>query len=264
MSGEEALKKTTLRSLGLTGGSAIVRYIDCLFSSFCGVFIINSYRSLQYVNYIELFLPSELFSAGVWAYGKAIYNFFLRFLLKNKTPGEEDGREVTETVAVPATPVAKETTPSPSSQPDPAPSCPETSPTDVPIKSSDHDSPMEALPTLTPVSFTSTLPVQQEEVPKPQDTVRPKVPPAREMPEEDGEEAGPSGLNSHHSSSSPSAPSAVFIPFSGGGQRLGGLGVGAVSSALLSSSLSPLTAAVESPKAKKAKSSYSSSAKVSY
>lgn len=199
-----------------------------------------------------------------------LYNFFLRFLLKkNKTPGEADGGEVTETVATPATPVAKETIPSLSSQPDPTPSRPETSSTYVTTKDSDQDWPMETLPTPTPVSSTSMLPVQQEDVPNSQIAVQPKVPPVgKEMPEEDGEEAGPSGLNSHHSSSASCAPSAPFIPFSGGGQRLGGLGVGAaghpLSSALSSSSLSPLTAAVESPKAKKAKPSYSSSAKVSY
>uniref|UniRef100_A0A7N5ZXV5 RBD domain-containing protein n=1 Tax=Anabas testudineus TaxID=64144 RepID=A0A7N5ZXV5_ANATE len=210
VSGEEALKKTTLKSLGLTGGSAIVRFL----------------------------------------------------LKKDKSPGEADGGEVIETVAMPATPVAKETTPKSSSLPDPAPPCPETSPTDVPIKGSGHDWPMETLRMPTPVSSTSSFPVQLEEVPSPQTSVRPKIPPVgREMPEEDGEEAGPSGLNSQDSSSASSAPSAPFIPFSGGGQRLGGLDAGAVAHSL-SSSLSPLTAAVESPKAKKAKPSYNSSAKV--
>ncbi|XP_026216258.1 tether containing UBX domain for GLUT4 [Anabas testudineus] len=209
VSGEEALKKTTLKSLGLTGGSAIVRFL----------------------------------------------------LKKDKSPGEADGGEVIETVAMPATPVAKETTPKSSSLPDPAPPCPETSPTDVPIKGSGHDWPMETLRMPTPVSSTSSFPVQLEEVPSPQTSVRPKIPPVgREMPEEDGEEAGPSGLNSQDSSSASSAPSAPFIPFSGGGQRLGGLDAGAVAHSL-SSSLSPLTAAVESPKAKKAKPSYNSSAK---
>lgn len=193
-------------------------------------------------------------------------NFFSRFLLKkNKTPGEADGGEVIETVTLPTSPVAKETTPSSSSQPDPAPSGPETSPARVPTECSDQDCPMETLPTPTPVCSTSALPVQQEEVPNPQNAVQPKVSPVgREIPENDGEEAGPSGLNSHSSSAS-CAPSAPFIPFSGGGQRLGSLGLGAAghprSSALSSSSL---TAAVESPKAKKAKPSCSSSAKVSY
>ena len=35
MSGEEALKKTTLRSLGLTGGNAIVRYADAEETACC-------------------------------------------------------------------------------------------------------------------------------------------------------------------------------------------------------------------------------------
>lgn len=115
-------------------------------------------------------------------------------------------------------------------------------------------------------SATSTLPVKQEEVPNSHDAVRPKVPPVEKgLSEEDGEKAGPSGLNSHPSASSYSA--APFIPFSGGGQRLGGPGGGAagrsVSSSSSSSSLAAHTVAVESPKAKKAKSSHSSSTKVS-
>ncbi|XP_045903477.1 tether containing UBX domain for GLUT4 isoform X2 [Micropterus dolomieu] len=214
VSGEEALKKATLKSLGLTGGSAIVRFL----------------------------------------------------LKKTKAQGEEDDREVTETAAIPATPVAKETTPSPSSQPDPAPSHPETSTAEVPTKNSSPHRPMEAHPEPTPASATSKLPIQQEEVPKSHDAVRPKFPPVeRGMPEEDGEQAGPSGLNSLSSFSSSSAPLAPFVPFSGGGQRLGGPVGGAegrsLSSSLSSSSLSALTAGVESPKAKKAKSSYGSNAK---
>ncbi|KAF1394846.1 hypothetical protein PFLUV_G00005370 [Perca fluviatilis] len=199
VSGEEALKKATLKSLGLTGGNAIIRFL----------------------------------------------------LKKNKAQGEEGGREATETAAMPTTPVAKETTPSPSPQPDPAPSTtpvakettpspspqpdpapsqPETSTTDVPTKKSSPQRPIEeAHPAPTPApAASSTLPVQQEEVPNSLHTVRSKIPPVeRGRPEEDGEEAGPSGLNSHpssssSSSSSSSAPSAPFIPFSGGGQRLGG------------------------------------------
>ncbi|XP_026158293.1 tether containing UBX domain for GLUT4 [Mastacembelus armatus] len=210
VSGEEALKKATLKSLGLTGGSAIVRFL----------------------------------------------------LKKNKTPGDEDGEEATETVAMPTTPVAKETTPNMSSQPDPAPSLPEISTSDEPIKNSDPDRPIETLSAQAPISTTNTAPVQQEEIPHPQDAVRPKVAPGRTgMPEEDDDEAGPSGLNSLPLSSS-STSSATFVPFSGGGQRLGGLGAGAVGHSVYSPlSLSALSAAVESPKAKKAKSSYSSSSK---
>ncbi|XP_022611304.1 tether containing UBX domain for GLUT4 [Seriola dumerili] len=213
VSGEEALKKATLKSLGLTGGSAIVRFL----------------------------------------------------LKKNKTPGEEDGRQATETAVMPTTPVAKETRPSSSFKPDPAPSHPETT-TDMPVINSSPDRPVETLPAPSPASATSTLPhtlVQQEEVLNPQDAVRPKVPHVeRGAPEEDGEEAGPSGLSSHQSSSSSSAPSAPFIPFSGGGQRLGGPRGGVVERSLSSSSsLSALTASVESPKAKKAKSSHGANTK---
>nr|XP_019939218.1 PREDICTED: tether containing UBX domain for GLUT4 isoform X1 [Paralichthys olivaceus] len=217
VSGEEALKKTTLKSLGLTGGSAIVRFL----------------------------------------------------LKKNKSPGEEDDSEAIETAAIPTMLVAKETTHSTSSQPDPAPSRPATSTTDEQVKNSSPDRPMETLPTPTPASVANSLPVQQEvpveqkEVLNTQGAVRPKVPPVeKSVSVDDGEKAGPSGLSSQPSSSSSFAPSAPFIPFSGGGQRLGGPVGGAVGrSPSLSSSLSGLAATVESPKAKKAKSSHGSSTK---
>ncbi|XP_058495747.1 tether containing UBX domain for GLUT4 [Solea solea] len=209
VSGEEALKKATLKSLGLTGGSAIVRFL----------------------------------------------------LKNNKSPGEGDGTNVTETAAIPTIPVAEETTYSSSSQPDPVPSHPELPSTNMPVRNSSPNRPKETLPVPAPASATSTPSVQQEEVVNPQDAVWPKVPPVeRGVKEEDHEEAGPSGLNSHSSSSSPNVPSAPFIPFSGGGQRLGGPGaVGRSPSS--SSALSAVTVAVESPKAKKAKSSHSSSSK---
>uniref|UniRef100_A0A3Q4AYW5 RBD domain-containing protein n=1 Tax=Mola mola TaxID=94237 RepID=A0A3Q4AYW5_MOLML len=194
--GAEALKTATLKSLGLTGGSAIIR-----------------------------------------------------FLLKNsKTQGEEDGREPVETDTMPTAPVAKDTAPCLPSQPDPAKS-----------------QPTERHPEPPPTSATITFTVQQEEDSKSQRAYQPKVE-SSERPEDDGEKAGPSGLNAHPVSSSPTAPSAPFIPFSGGGQRLGGPVAGAGGRSLsssASSSLSALTAAIESPKAKKAKSSHSSSTKVS-
>ncbi|KAM4603514.1 tether containing UBX domain for GLUT4 [Polymixia lowei] len=212
VSGEEALKKASLKSLGLTGGSAIVRFL----------------------------------------------------LKKNKTPGEEDGGETMETVIMPTTPVAKEGTPVPSTHPDPTPSQAETSAVEVPIKTSSPDRPVESPPAQAPASadFSAirTLPVQREGVPNPQDAVRPKAKPTGVMaPEEDGEQAGPSGLNSSQPPSSSSPPPAPFIPFSGGGQRLGGPGGGGaghslpLSSSSSSSSLSATAAAAGSPKAKKPK-----------
>nr|XP_020510058.1 tether containing UBX domain for GLUT4 [Labrus bergylta] len=218
VSGEDALKKTSLKSLGLTGGNAIVRFL----------------------------------------------------LKKNKHPEEEDGSDATQTTAMPTSFVAKETTPCPSPHLDATASRVETSTTEVPIKNSVLNRPMETQSTPATTSATSALPVQQEEVQNSQEAVRTKIPPVdRGVPEEDGEKAGPSGLNCHSSSSSsfvtpsaPSAPSAPFIPFSGGGQRLGGPGGGTGGRSLCSSSsassLSAMTAAVESPKAKKAKSSHGS------
>ncbi|KAF7655131.1 hypothetical protein LDENG_00060560 [Lucifuga dentata] len=208
--GEEALKKATLKSLGLTGGSAIVRFL----------------------------------------------------IKKNKTQEEEDAAETMETSSVPSMPVAKENVPSPSSQPDHTPSQPETSSTEMVDKNSSPDRLQKCLPASAPASATGALPVKQEDGPNTQDVVRPKASPAqRGISEDDGEEAGPSGLKSHQYSSS-SAPSAPFIPFSGGGQRLGGLGGGGAGRSLSSSSSSSLSAVTEeSPKAKKAKSSHSYNSK---
>ncbi|XP_017272564.1 tether containing UBX domain for GLUT4 [Kryptolebias marmoratus] len=214
VSGEEALKKATLKSLGLTGGSAILRFL----------------------------------------------------LKKDKTPGEED-----EAAAVPIPPVAKETRPSPSPRPDPdpAPSLSGVTPKSLPTENSIPIEPMETPPVPTPAAAASTAPVQQEDAPELPEAVQPRDPPTGgETVTEDGEEAGPSGLNSHPSSSSsssaPPAPSTPFIPFSGGGQRLGGQREETSSRSLSSSSsssLSTLAAPVESPKAKKPKSSHSSNTK---
>ncbi|KAM4750333.1 tether containing UBX domain for GLUT4 [Anableps anableps] len=206
VSGEEALKKTTLKSLGLTGGSAIIRFL----------------------------------------------------LKKDKTGGEEDA-----TVATPAAPAAKEATPSKSPQPYPAPSIPEMPAEVVPTNNSSPLESSETPPVSAPVSAASSF---TEDVPKPQDVVRTKgFPAGSERTVEDGEEPGPSGFNSHPTASSSSsfAPSAPFIPFSGGGQRLGDLAgdTGHSLSSLSSSSLSALTTTVESPKAKKAKSNHSSKRK---
>ncbi|XP_014842078.1 PREDICTED: tether containing UBX domain for GLUT4 isoform X2 [Poecilia mexicana] len=192
VSGEEALKKTTLKSLGLTGGSAIVRFLH----------------------------------------------------KKNQAAAEEDGP--------PSTPVAMETAPSESPQPDPAPSIPEASAEVVPTSESDPHEPSQ-----TPAAPAAPAPSSvAEDVPKPQDVVRPKV----QRAVEDGQEAGPSGLNSLPAAS---APAAAFIPFSGGGQRLGGLAgeIGHSLSSSSSSSLAALTPTVQSPKAKKAKSNHSTKCK---
>lgn len=163
-----------------------------------------------------------------------------------------------ETVATSGTPAEKQAAPSEWPQPEPSPSIPETSAEAVPTNNSGAHEPLETPPVPAPVPVASSAP---EDVPQPQDVVRPKVLPTRsERAVKDGEEAGPSGLNSHPPSSSSSAAAAPFLPFSGGGQRLGGLGGEAGPS---SSSLPALTTTLASPKAKKAKSNHSSSTKVS-
>ncbi|XP_037095421.1 tether containing UBX domain for GLUT4 [Syngnathus acus] len=203
--GEEALKNATLKSLGLTGGSAIVRFLQ----------------------------------------------------KKDKAP--EACMETTEVTVVPVPPAVKKCPQSSTSQFDSIPSHSQNSVSEETIKPKPAQS-LKTTPVLTPVSSTSTPPVQQQTL---EATNQPKVPPVvRGMSETDSEEAGPSGLNSQSSSSS-SDPMVPFIPFSGGGQRLGGPGGSAVgrmlSSSLSSSALS--ASAVESPKAKKAKPSHHSAAK---
>ncbi|RVE75762.1 hypothetical protein OJAV_G00002130 [Oryzias javanicus] len=183
VSGEEALKRTSLKSLGLTGGSAIIRFL----------------------------------------------------LKKDK---EEDD--------VPVTPVAAVTGQSQVSRPDPAPSSSESSKSAPPESSKPMDPPE---PPVKPTSSTSAQ--LRDAQPRPPPIVMPT--PAREE-----ERAGPSQSNSQPCSSV--APSAPFVPFSGGGQRLGGPGAGAGVHPLASSP-SGFPAAVESPKAKKAKGSHSSSIK---
>lgn len=169
-----------------------------------------------------------------------------------------------KTAAMPTAPVASEATASLPSQPDPAPSQPETLTSEMPIPNSSPQRPMDTDTVSPPVSATDALPSQQEVAPASQNAAQPKPLVAeRERSEDDGETAGPSG----QSASSSAANAAPFIPFSGGGQRLGGPCEGAVgrslSSSSSSSSLTALTAAVESPKAKKAKPSHGSYTKVS-
>ncbi|XP_077427928.1 tether containing UBX domain for GLUT4 [Vanacampus margaritifer] len=216
--GEEALKKTTLKSLGLTGGSAIVRF----------------------------------------------------FLKPDEAPGE-DCMETTEVAVLPALPAVNECPQSSASLPDPVPSHSEISVSREMAKNSNPAQSTEPVPGITPVPSTSALPVQQEKI---QERNEPKSPPVvRGMSEAcGGEEAGPSGLNALSSSSTSSSSSSssssehivVFIPFSGGGQRLGGpegSAGGRVHSPTLSSSSSLSASAIESPKAKKAKPSHGSATK---
>lgn len=183
---------------------------------------------------------------------------FLRFLLKSKA--QEMENESSETAAT--TPVDE--TCSPPSRPDALLSMP-TSTAEVPVPNpSTRDHLEQQCPPC--VSATSTLPDQQEEASTPQSQVQ-QSPPSAVSGREDGEEAGPSGLNTPPTSSSSATCTSTFIPFSGGGQRLGGPRTGdaghiPASPLTLPSQPAP-SAAVDSPKAKKAKSSHSSSTQVS-
>lgn len=180
-----------------------------------------------------------------------------RFLIKSKTQKDENKTEVTKPAATPTTPPANEMRCSPPPQLDALPTM--LAPTaEEPLQNPSSRGPLD---TQVPPGdlATSTLPDQQEEASASQSQVEQSSPPVVSG-REDGEEAGPSGLNAP-STSCFSATSA-FIPFSGGGQRLGGPGTGEVgrtpASSLTLSSHSALNAAVDSPKAKKAKSSHGS------
>lgn len=181
----------------------------------------------------------------------------LRFLIKSKTQKDEDKTEVTKPVATPTTPPANEMTCSPPSQLDALPSMP-ASTAEVPLQNPSSQGPLD---TQVPPGDLATLPDQQEEASVSQSQVEQSSPPVVSG-REDSEEAGPSGLNAPSMSSLSATCASAFIPFSGGGQRLGGPGAGEVgrtpASSLTLSSHSALNAAVDSPKAKKAKSSHGS------
>lgn len=188
----------------------------------------------------------------------------LRFLLKSKAQKEEAETEATTSAAVPTTPTANETTCSPSPQPDTLPLMP-ASTAEVPVQNPSSQGPLE---TQGPpcISATSTLPDQQEEASTYQSEVE-QSSLSVVSGKEDGEKAGPSGQNTPSAPSFSATSASPFIPFSGGGQRLGGPGTGEVgpspASSLTLSSQSSLNAAVDSPKAKKAKPNHGSSTKVS-
>ncbi|KAL1005507.1 hypothetical protein UPYG_G00059990 [Umbra pygmaea] len=196
VSGEEALKKTTLKSVGLTGGSAIVRFL----------------------------------------------------LKKTKLPDDREN-DTMETVATDNKPC-----PLPPLELPPLEKEREAAPL---IQKESPDRPMETTTVPVPASAATAcaLPDKQEAdvPPNSQGAVRPKSTPTgggkegEPKVEEDGERPGPSGQCSASPSSSP--PPAPFIPFSGGGQRLGGPGVSGAGP--LSSSLPSMVGGP--PKAKKAK-----------
>lgn len=183
----------------------------------------------------------------------------LRFLIKSKTQKDEDKTEVTKPATMPTCPPANDMRCSPPSQLDALPSMP-ASTAEVPLQNPSSRGPLNTQ--VHPGDLaTSTLPDQQEGALATQSQVEQNSPPVVSG-REDGEEAGPSGLNALSTSSFSATCASAFIPFSGGGQRLGGPGTGEAgqtpASSLTLSSYSVLNAAVDSPKAKKAKSSHGS------
>ncbi|XP_055081431.1 tether containing UBX domain for GLUT4 [Periophthalmus magnuspinnatus] len=200
VAGEEALKNATLKSLGLTGGSAIVRFL----------------------------------------------------IKRNKMHEEQNGEKPIEPTSVAPAPV--ENIPHPVSRLDPAPLQPERLTPDEPSSSTDRPKPIPPTANTDDATCpTSSVPEQQDKGMNSQDAVRPKEPlvPMSEVP---------CCSSSTHALSAPSALptlSAPFIPFFGGGQRLGGPG-GAAS---VQPSWVGQGCVVESPKAKKPKSSHKSNSK---
>ncbi|XP_066503091.1 tether containing UBX domain for GLUT4 [Hoplias malabaricus] len=204
VSGQEALQKTTLRSLGLTGGSAILRYV------------VKGSNTLG---------PSEPMETAA-------------------TPTDSDA---TATTSHPppehleahsgATTAVNPVSPDRPDEPTPAP---------VPMET-------PSPPPQGTETTAQTLPVQQKEAEPSQDlqqSVRPKIRQTGNQGQQessaeqqvDDEQPGPSHA---------SAPThSHFVPFSGGGQRLGGSGELPHSSSS-SPSLSPHSSGP--PKAKKAK-----------
>ncbi|KAK7930234.1 hypothetical protein WMY93_006629 [Mugilogobius chulae] len=188
--GEEALKNATLKSLGLTGGSAIVR-----------------------------------------------------FLIKgNKTNEELNGDKIAEPAVMTHAPVEVDKTPCRAPQTDTDPQQPQMVTPDVPT--SVKNRPEEILSTANTddaTSQTSSISEQQDKNVNSQDAVRPKEP-LVQTPE----------LPCCSSSTTTNALSTPFIPFSGGGQRLGS----PTGAASVRPSLVGQGSVVESPKAKKPKSSH--------
>ncbi|XP_030627545.1 tether containing UBX domain for GLUT4 [Chanos chanos] len=207
INGEEAVKKTTLKSLGLTGGSAIIRYV----------------------------------------------------LKKSKT--EENEPMETAAMATHAVTMASTSVLSPASKPplQTGGRASAESATSLDMQT-ESETAIGSEQVLKPASQSQTPPPKQEEVkvtPDPQQAVRPKSrmvgnqgqPEPKAEPQVDEEKPGPS--RECHAHSQTAVPS-NFVPFSGGGQRLGGPSAGGNRdvSSLFSSSSSQSSG---SPKAKKAK-----------
>ncbi|XP_072318872.1 tether containing UBX domain for GLUT4 [Eucyclogobius newberryi] len=195
VAGEEALKNATLKSLGLTGGSAIVRFL----------------------------------------------------IKKSKTHEEQSDEKSVVPAATAPVSVAVDNTPCPALLSDTDPPQPETVTPDAPISSTDRpkaNSPTQHTDDAT--RPTSSIYEQHNKDMNSQNAVRPKesLVPSSEVP-------------CCSSSTATYVPPAPFIPFSGDGQRLGSpSGAASVRPSLLGQS-----SVVESPKAKKPKSSLNSANK---
>ncbi|XP_061088678.1 tether containing UBX domain for GLUT4 isoform X2 [Conger conger] len=205
VAGEESLRQTTLRSLGLTAGTAIIR------------FVLKSTRS-----------PGDGVSTETVAQAT------------EKLP--EPARPLSECRPTPE-PLPQAPPPqSPARQPRPLREEPEAPPPQSPARKprplrEEPDAPPpqsparqprplreepEAPPPQSPARKPRPLREEPEGDPEPQQVVRAKARPLH-RPEEEEDRPGPSGLRPPHAAPPPTqAPPPGFVPFSGGGQRLGG------------------------------------------
>lgn len=184
------------------------------------------------------------------------YTSLFRYVLKaSNTPGKNEPMETGATLTDTAAP-ASQLPPAVKTMQSDLPDEPEPAPVPVETPSPPSQNPKDA------AQMCQALPVQQEQADLSRDqqqVVRPKIKQvAIQMPQEassvpqvDEEQAGPS-----HKCHSHSVTSSNFVPFSGGGQRLGGPGGNEQRAcpSLASSSSSPLSSGP--PKAKKAKPSH--------
>ncbi|XP_049321537.1 tether containing UBX domain for GLUT4 [Astyanax mexicanus] len=211
ISGQDALQKTTLRSLGLTGGSAILRYV------------VKTSNTLGNGEPMEnAATPTDTIATAT---------------ASQPTPEHLEAPSGASTAVNPPLPDRPdEPTPAPVPMETPSP----------PLQSSEAA-----------FAHTSqTLPVQKEEAEPSQDqhqAVRPKI---RQV-DNKGHQDSKAELQMDDEQPGPShaklPPHSNFVPFSGGGQRLGGSG-GLPPSSSSSSSSSPVFSGP--PKAKKSKPSH--------
>ncbi|CAL8330424.1 unnamed protein product [Lota lota] len=237
VSGEEALKTATLKSLGLTSGSAIVR------------FLLKETKTPGEEDGRDAMEAVPMVIAPVVQGSKPNPS--------QRSDGPAASQPDTLASKAPVRTASPER---------PVEAIPVTA-TAIPVPAATIPVPAAAIPVpaaaTAPLSSVSTAPSPPEVPPATQHASGLKSNSDVAMPVEDGERAGPSGLVSTQPAISPPTPAAPFTPFTGGGQRLGGPAASGAGHLLSSSGSSSVVSMATggSPKAKKAKPSQNSNAK---